>query len=139
MSLSAAFMQKIKVEGECWIWQGPIDGKRYGFYWTGKTSWKAHRWAYYKTTGVHPKKKQVCHKCDNPRCVNPDHLFLGTNHDNSMDMLRKGRFYNQKKTHCPRGHAYDMVLQTKSGLGIERRCRTCAVEATRRWRERNGQ
>jgi hypothetical protein len=115
---------------DCIIWKGAKDGKGYGFKRLNGSLWKAHRLAFYHATGIHPGKKQVCHKCDNPPCVNPDHLFLGTNQENSFDMLLKGRFYNQKKTHCRRGHPYSgdnlILIKTRSGLGIERRCRECA-------------
>lgn len=66
----------------------------------------------------------VCHKCDNPTCINPKHLFLGDAILNAQDMASKGRNNQSKKTHCPSGHEYagPNLILTRSG---ERVCRTC--------------
>jgi hypothetical protein len=66
----------------------------------------------------------VCHHCDNRKCFNPDHLFIGTQKDNQVDSVRKKRHYNVRKTHCKRGHAYspENTYITKRG---GRSCRTC--------------
>lgn len=76
----------------CWIWLGTVDGKGYGVT-AGKKRYGhqiASRYSYDAYKGS-PDGMQVCHKCDNPPCVNPDHLFLGTAKDNYDDMVRKGR------------------------------------------------
>ena len=72
---------------ECWEWIGFKDGNGYGRY--GRIL--AHRIAYELTLGEIPRGMAVCHKCDNPGCVNPDHLWIGTQADNVRDMLAKGR------------------------------------------------
>lgn len=75
----------------CWIWTGAGDSKRgYGSVSLNGKTWRAHRYAC-AASGRDPTGKLVCHKCDNPPCVNPDHLFLGDQIDNVNDMWAKGR------------------------------------------------
>jgi hypothetical protein len=84
--------------GRCWIWTGGmynhgIAGLHYGQVQYHKVAYAAHRLAWILTNGPVPKNtKQVCHKCDNPPCVRPSHLFCGTPKDNTQDMIAKGRF-----------------------------------------------
>lgn len=83
------FLSFVEKTGSCWIWKGKIEsrGKRYGT-WNNK---KAHRVSYEFFIGDIPKGMCVCHKCDNPKCVSPNCLFLGTHLDNMRDMIIKGR------------------------------------------------
>lgn len=75
---------------KCWIWRG-ATAKGYGMLRVGERNQGAHRISYYLAHGDCPKDLMVLHACDNPRCVNPAHLSLGTCADNIHDMHKKGR------------------------------------------------
>lgn len=83
----------------CWIWAGRINKKGYGlgfFNIEGRITLLAHRFSYYIHNNFLDKNLLVCHKCDVPQCVNPDHLFLGTAYENNIDRDRKGRLVSSK-------------------------------------------
>jgi len=76
---------------QCWLWKAAMSCG-YGAFNVGKYAlYRSHRLAYYFTYGEDPGKLLVCHKCDNPPCCNPYHLFLGTHQDNVADRVLKGR------------------------------------------------
>lgn len=87
------FWNKVEVSGadECWNWIGAKDTNGYGNVKCGRQVTKAHRIAYTLHYGEWPANFMVCHKCDNPSCCNPNHLWKGTGFDNMQDCATKGR------------------------------------------------
>lgn len=94
-TLITRFKRNIKVSDKgCWEWTG-CKSNGYGRFWVKENNcWKkdwAHRVSWKMFRGLIPKGLCVCHACDNPCCVNPEHLWIGSQSENSLDMIKKGR------------------------------------------------
>ena len=120
----------------CWIWLGDIFqcGGHGAFRINGKRRYKAHRAAWELYRGQIPEGLQVNHKCDVPSCVNPDHLYLGTQAQNNEDCRKRGRFRHcPPPTHCPHGHEYTPENSLRPPKG-HLRCRACSKVSAQRHR-----
>jgi len=121
----ASLFEKLQFDSQtgCWNWAG-VQGYphiRYCGRDTRVSRIVAHLWL--RLALDDPRK--VLHRCDNPRCFNPKHLFIGTQLDNIRDCVNKKRQWQVKKTHCPQGHPYDSENTYIHPNGKHRTCRTC--------------
>lgn len=127
------FWDFVDTSGDCWIWTGPTIKKGYGA-WCGQgVKSLAHRYALGLLEPCPDPSLFACHHCDNPPCVNPNHLYWGTVQDNTRDrderqgVPNKGNF----KTHCNQGHALTGDNLRIVGKEKRRWCRTCDNERSR--------
>ncbi len=90
---AARFWSRVEKRGEdeCWEWKAGRIPQGYGMFHPYVNPLRSHRVSYYLSTGVDPKENLVLHSCDNPPCCNPKHLSIGSNMENSMDMMKKRR------------------------------------------------
>lgn len=97
------FFNKIHKTDYCWNWTASLRSGYGAFKFNGKMQ-VAHRMSWMLHFGDIPNDLCVCHKCDNRKCVNPNHLFLGTHSDNMKDCYEKGRMILPITTHFKKGH-----------------------------------
>jgi hypothetical protein len=142
------FWAFVPVRGDgCWEWSGSVTEKGYGQFGDGRrpNNVRAHRFSWELANGPIPDGRIVLHSCDNPPCVNPAHLRLGSDAENTADMIAKGRAAWQKnpsppriklvkpqplaRTHCRRGHEYTPDSTGWNSRG--RHCRSCKRATSR--------
>lgn len=112
------FWKYVRKTPMCWVWVGVRHGKGYGQITMGRTTVKAHRVSYEIHHGSIPDGLQVMHACDNPPCVNPDHLSVGSNRDNMRQRAERGR--TAREFQIPQTKLSDAevcAIRTKYSLG----------------------
>lgn len=143
--LAEKFWEKVRKTDGCWEWIGATVA-RYGVLYVGEgdrlVAKKAHRLSWEMQNGPIPPGMLMCHTCDNPPCVNPAHLFLGTIADNNLDREAKGRGWNPQsrarkaQTHCIHGHAFTVentyLHHTGPRRTLVRKCRACRIATSAR-------
>jgi hypothetical protein len=130
------FLENVNKTESCWIWTGYKQSNGYGQIGVNYKNKLAHRVSYEIHIGKIPDGFLVRHSCDNPSCVNPSHLLLGTQKQNLEDMYFRERDNNSnyKKTHCVRGHKlennvyiYPIKNLKVKNTAVRRVCKTCSL------------
>lgn len=111
------FWTKVNKTETCWLWLGRTDRDGYGDFHMDGRAYRAHRMSWTLVNGPIASGLLACHKCDNPTCVNPDHLFLGTHDANMADMKSKGRQLRSCEEHPLAKMKNNDVLEVRRLLG----------------------
>lgn len=130
-ALAERFWAKVKKSAGCWLWQGNVNVHGYGVVHVSAKPRKvmyAHRVSMMLAGHELADGACVCHHCDNPVCVRPDHLFIGTRADNNMDRAKKGRSAQTRNPlHVPRGEMRGNVKLTESDVRAIRMARNAGA------------
>lgn len=132
-TFESRFWDKVEKTDGCWWWKAFRMKNGYGMYgrqYAAEHSQLAHHYAWEFANGRPvPEGLMILHRCNNRGCVNPEHLYAGTNSDNQRDKVRAGRHHNCLKTHCPHGHPYSpentRILPRPDRDTYTRTCLTC--------------
>ena len=119
------FWSLVRKGNKCWEYIGYCKKGGYGQFYVKRKPVYAHRFSYFLTYGEIPDGLNILHRCDNPRCVKPQHLFIGTQKDNILDSSMKGR---RDRKYCKKGHKFDKI--SKRGGKI---CSICRREYNREY------
>ena len=121
------FWNKVQITHpeKCWYWIASLDNDKYGKFAYKSKNISAHRFSFYLMNGYYPPV--VRHTCDTPTCVNPYHLQAGTQQENCLDTVERGRHKNAAKTACHKGHEFTKENTYLYPSG-RRDCRACRKE-----------
>lgn len=120
--LAERLWSRVTKGSDCWEWTARVNDNGYGYVSFDYQKHYAHRVSWELTYGQIPHGLCVLHRCDNRRCVRPEHLFLGTRADNQEDMRVKGR---ARRTRCKRGHLLEGNRYAKPSNRTKTECATC--------------
>jgi len=140
-SIYERFWDKVAVAADdegCWEWTASTNKLGYGWFGAHRKTHLAHRVSWELNVGPIPEGSHVLHRCDNPPCIRPGHLFLGTDADNMADMVAKRRHWRHGATHCFSGlHEWtEENIYIVPGSGA-RLCRLCNAASRLEWYEAN--